>query len=848
MTTNLFQPAPLPVVGYARVALERGIDVSRDGLTYAVPESLADLGVGQRVVVPLGRGDKPVMGIVTAVDRLGEGEGEKRGEGGSSGLAAGSRIKPIQSLDPLGLSLTGDLVELGRWMAGYYCCPLGMVLATMIPAAVKRGTGRTLKTLVSWVARPGEAEGDDASSAPSPVGDSPKLSKLQRAIVGVARERFDRGQPWVEIKELADLGGARTIGPVKALIEKGWLTTQQEQTVSSRIELIDPVGGRGDSGRGSGGQGEAVALTDDQATALRELTARLDSGFGVYLLHGVTGSGKTEIYLRVIERVLSGGLAGGAGSDQTGSAGDDQREGSIGGQGGGGDPETLGEGGLGAGKGAIVLVPEIALTPQTVDRFSRRFDAVAVLHSGLTGAQRHEQWRRIRSGEARVVIGARSAVFAPLPDLGVIIVDEEHDSSYKQDQLPRYHGRDVAVKRGQTLGVPVVLGSATPSLESYYNATVKKSYHLLTLPRRVAGLKLPRVRVVDMFEERRRRRGVHLLSAGLEEALRRTLDEGGQAMLLLNRRGWAHYIACPDPLCGWQMNCRDCDAMMVYHKDHQLPAGGLVRCHHCRAEQLLPSRCAVCEKRVTVFGGGTQRLEDEVEQKFPSARMLRMDSDTMRNARDYHETLEAFGKGDVDLLVGTQIIAKGLDFPNVRLVGVISADQSLHVPDFRASERTFQLIAQVAGRAGRGEHPGLVVVQTYQPNDQAIDLACGHDYEGFARRELEVRRQAGLPPWARMARVVVRDRDPVRVEEHARSLGCHLKQENARVGDPVQILGPAPCPIARIAGYHRRQVELIAAGPGGAVVIQRLLGALRGARLLVSDARTAVDVDPVVLM
>jgi len=495
-----------------------------------------------------------------------------------------------------------------------------------------------------------------------------------------------------------------------------------------------------------------------------------------------------------------------------------------------------------------VLVPEIALTPQTVARFMHRFDSVAVLHSGLTAAQRHEQWRRIREGDANIVVGARSAVFAPLPKVGVIIVDEEQENSYKQDQLPRYHARDVAVKRGQLLGIPILLGSATPSLESYDNATRRGSYQLIELPDRVMNMKLPRVELVDMIAERRKRRGVHLLSSRLEHVLEHTLHDGGQAMLLLNRRGYANYIACPDQNCGWLKSCDYCDVTMVYHKDKRLPTGGNVRCHHCGAEQLLPQHCPTCSRKVTVFGLGTQRVEEELVRKFPELRYQRMDSDVMRTGRDYHDTLESFRKGELQVLVGTQMIAKGLDFPNVRLVGVVSGDTSLHMPDFRAAERTFQLITQVAGRAGRSDEPGKVIVQTFNPDDITIRFAAQHDYPGFAKYELAQREQVMLPPFSRMARIVVRDRENDACFEHAQKLWQHLQINNDAQGKRVRLRGPMPCPISRVAGYYRWQIELISPPPGGAAGLQNLLTALRNERLLISDARMAVDVDPVDLL
>jgi len=436
----------------------------------------------------------------------------------------------------------------------------------------------------------------------------------------------------------------------------------------------------------------------------------------------------------------------------------------------------------------------------------------------------------------------------------VIVVDEEQESGYKQDQLPRYHARDVAVKRAQLLDVPVVLGSATPSLESYFNATSRKSYHLLRLPHRVKGLKLPQVVIVDMNDERRKRYqntgqgGIHLLSLRLESQLQQAFKADGQGMLLLNRRGYANYISCPDHRCGWLMYCDYCDAPMVYHKDKTLPTGGNLRCHHCLAEQILPAKCPLCARKVTVFGLGTQRVEEEIERKFPGIRTLRMDRDTMRRGRDYYDALESFRRGDIDLLLGTQMIGKGLDYPNVRVVGVISADTALHLPDFRASERTFQLVAQVAGRCGRGDHPGIVIVQTFQPNDPTIVAASKHDYEGFAERELALREEAGLPPISRMARIVIRHKENVRCHQMAAELAEHLKRDNRQLDLGISMRGPMTCPIARIAEYHRQQVELIAPPPDAASRLQKLMTHLRNGRLLKSDHRTAVDVDPVALM
>ena len=782
--TALFSTRQGQITGYAQVVLERGLDTG--ALTYAVPEVMADLEVGQRVMVPLGRANKPVAGYVT--ERLANTDLDEQ------------KIKTILKHDPLlrvGLSL--DLMELARWMAGYYCCPLGMVFAAMLPAAVKRGTGHVVRLWVGLSSR-----GEEVLAASRGETGAVKITKLQRAVLRSAMERKQAGEPFVQMKQLAHLGGARTVRPLKQLLEKGLLETRLHSEVCAAAMPFDHVPDH---------SVEPVQLSGDQQRAVDHLVASIGRGFSAHLLHGVTGSGKTEVYLRAIEH-----LGAGKGKDAA---------------------------------GAIVLVPEISLTPQTVSRFKQRFESVAVLHSGLTAAQRHEQWRRIHQGEARIVVGARSAVFAPLSRVGLLVVDEEHEASYKQDQLPRYNARDVAIKRAQLLSIPVLLGSATPSLESFHNASCRRSYHQLQLPQRVTGLKLPHVEIVDMTDQQRKRyqmtgrSGQHLLSLRLEMLLKQTVGAGGQVILLLNRRGYASYIACPDHGCGWIKYCDYCDVTMVYHKDAGLPAGGLVRCHHCGAEQLLAGKCPDCSKRLTVFGLGTQRVEEEIAGTCPGAAILRMDSDTMRTGRHYHEALEQFRCGQVQILVGTQMIAKGLDFPNVQLVGVISADTALHLPDFRASERTFGLIAQVAGRAGRGSKPGRVIVQSFNPADPAIVLAARHDYESFAARELELRREVGLPPITRMARIVVRDRDLVAAQQQATALAQHLRRFNEKFGRKVRLRGPAPCPIARIAEYYRLQIELIAAD---AATLQQLITALRNSRVLKSDARTAVDVDPVALL
>ncbi len=821
------------------VAVERGIDRAGAAgddwgkgatLTYSAP---AALPVGRRVEVPLGRGGKTsVGGIVVA--------------SGGAELLGGldpERVKPI--VRDAGSGVAPRLVELAQWMGGYYVCPLGMVLATMMPAAVKKGTGvKSVRVLVRV--------SDAAAKAATAKAEGTAKRAAEKAWEKLSA--VEAGAFPISPKGLAAKLGMKTTGALKKFVAMGLVEMRVERIVGGGTGVPPVAVGHRASGSAEAadtggtpaplfptGGTPVPLLTSEQARAVDGIVPALGS-FGVHLLRGVTGSGKTEVYLRVIAAALERGL------------------------------------------GAIVLVPEIALTPQTAGRFTERFGAaggggVAVLHSGLTAGARHGEWDRIARGAARVVVGARSAIFAPLPDgrsggvpLGVIVVDEEHDSSYKQDQLPRYHGRDVAIKRGQLEGCPVILGSATPSLESWANAGGKAGgggagkYRLWELPKRVGGGVLPPVEVVDMAEERRRSKldatgeggsrggppGLTLVGPTLDGAMRRTLEEKGQVILLLNRRGFAHYLTCRDSRCGWVSGCEHCDASLVLHRA-DFPGGGaggaeFVRCHHCLEETRVPRVCAVCGKKVGPLSAGTQRAEEELGERYgltPGVDLLRVDSDSMHSGRDYFEALSRFGRGEVKVLLGTQMVAKGLDFPNVRLVGVLDADTAANLPDFRAGERTFQLVSQVAGRAGRGTKPGRVIVQTLNPGMGAIRLAAAHDYVTFATQELGLRVRAGLPPSSKMARVVVRDPDVTKAERHAKELAGLLTAEAERAGIAVRMLGPAPAPIARIAGQHRVAIELIAKRRGD---LQALLGALRGKGQLKSDAQTAVDVDPVALM
>lgn len=768
---------------FAQVALEQGVDNPK-GLTYAIPQDkadLVDLAVGDRVVVPLGRSNKPTHGYI--IKLVGEVDVDPL------------KIKEILRRDENHVSLPAQLIELAKWMANYYCCPLGMVFATMLPAAVKHGTGMKNQKYVQLADEISPELDEDALRE---LKAKHKLSAKQFDILKSMMTLTGEGRETVSPNVLIEHAGVKTLPPLNTLVEKKLLvlTTRREVKAVWIEHAIEPD--------------KKLTLNESQQKVVDRVTAAQEEGYKPFLLHGVTGSGKTEVYIRAIEPVVN------------------------------------------QNKVALVLVPEIALTPQTVGRFIGRFKQVAVLHSGLTDAQRHEQWQLIRSGWAQVIVGARSAIFAPIDNLGLIIVDEEHDNSYKQDQLPRYHARDVAIVRAHMAKVPIVLGSATPSLESWHNATFKKTYELLSLPKRVSDLPLPKVNIVDMNDEFRKRYECtgrinknDCLSLELEHAMRQTFKAGAQAMLLLNRRGYASFIACEDRRCGWTMSCEHCDVQMVYHLNKKLPAGGLVRCHYCQLESLLPSTCPTCNSRIDTLGVGTQRAEEEIHRKFPDVPALRMDSDTMRTGQDYTRTLEAFKNGEAQLLLGTQMIAKGLDFPNVKLVGVISTDMALNVPDFRASERTFQLVAQVAGRPGRSQSDGRVYLQTFNHDHPAIELAAQHEYVTFANMELELRQMMKLPPVTRMARIVIRNTKPEVAERDANNLARVLQQIITKSETTAKLLGPLPCSIARIAGYHRYEIQLTVED---AVHLQHVLHRARAQGQLKSDAHTAVDVDPVSLV
>jgi primosomal protein N' (replication factor Y) len=492
-----------------------------------------------------------------------------------------------------------------------------------------------------------------------------------------------------------------------------------------------------------------------------------------------------------------------------------------------------------------VLVPEISLTPQTVERFKARFNhgplrtLVAVLHSHLSAGERHDEWQKIRQGRAKIVIGARSAVFAPVEPLGLIVVDEEHEHSYKQEEAPRYHARDVAIVRGNGEGAAVVLGSATPSLESYFNAARGK-YRLLELPRRADDAKLPIVRVIDMRSEARKQKGPPVFSHPLREAILQRLERREQTMLFLNRRGYSTSLQCPR--CGFVAGCPNCSVALTYHRHKQK-----LCCHVCGHEENAPAACPEPKCRhpgIRFAGLGTERLEDTLRKLFPHARVARMDSDTLKRKEDYRRILTDFRTGKLDILVGTQMIAKGLHFPNVTLVGIVHADLGLHLPDFRAGERTFQLLTQVSGRAGRGDIEGEVFVQAFTPFHPAIQYARRHDYRGFYDQEIEFRQQLRYPPYTRAALLTLRGRN----EDKVRFSAEHVRQEVAfaltELADLI-VAGPAPAPLLRAETYYRYQIMLRTRSMSRLTArIDPLLARLA----LPEDVRVTIDIDPVDLM
>lgn len=746
---------------FAQVAIER---VPDQLFTYAVPEGL-EVRVGQRVTVPWRRvfhqgyvialtevsPYRPKAGGATAVqgDLFGAGEAE----------AAPKGIKPIASIDdPLPYFSEGT-IRLLRWMADYYSTGFTLALRSALPAPVREGRSQAQERFVVAPILP-------------PKPHLPPLSKRQKALYEDL-VRVDGGLLARLCEEFRT-----TPATIRKLAALGYVTCERQEIARS------PLAGRRILPT------RPQTLTPCQAAALEAILA----ADRPTLLFGVTGSGKTEVYMQAIARTLE------------------------------------------EGREAIVLVPEIALTPQTVNRFAARFGkTVAVLHSALSDGERHDEWHRIRRGEARVVVGPRSAVFAPVRRLGLMVVDEEHDGGYKQDESPRYSARDVAVVRAALEGARCVLGSATPSLESWLNATERGKYRLVRMPERVGESVLPAVYAINLREAAEPGKPVPIFSEPLLDAMKRRLERGEQTILFLNRRGYAPTFQCER--CGEALACERCSAKLTYHaKDDTL------RCHLCGAWRRPPERCPTCGAPIFKrLGIGTQRVEAVLKTLLPRARVIRMDADSTARRHSHDELLSAFRAKEADILLGTQMIAKGLDFPNVTLVGILAADRSLNIAyDFRAAERTFQLIAQVSGRAGRGALPGEVVVQTFQPDHPTIRAACACDYEGFARDELAERRAADLPPYKKLACVTFTGPDEAAVTRAALTAANAL---GACRG--LEVIPPAPAPLERKEDLWRWQLLLKA--DSSKAIAAACDHALPKASRLTKDLRILVDIDAVFL-
>jgi primosomal protein N' (replication factor Y) len=738
---------------FARVLVDRSIHRELD---YAVPESLAEkVAIGSRVRVPFR--DKTALATVVSLPEASSADG----------------IKPIEAVLGEKPIISEKLLELARWMASYYCCPIETVIRSLLPQVIRRGEVSWKKQLFVTAAR---------------LATEEELEKLRKRAPRQAELLEAIAQLTAPIAA-ADLLRQTSLDnqTLRALVKRGFAELR-EQAVAR-----DPHAGE-----------EFVAnselvLNEEQTAALGMIEEALQNPatYPPILLHGVTGSGKTEVYLQAIRGTLA------------------------------------------LGRTAIVLVPEISLTPQTVERFKSRFadsqSLVAVLHSHLSEGERHDEWHKIHSGLAKIVIGARSAVFAPLENLGLIVVDEEHETSYKQEEAPRYHARDVAVVRGHLEKCVTLLGTATPSLESYFNATTGK-YRLATLKLRVDQNQMPLMRIVDLRQERRKTKALTILSEKLRSAISARLEKREQTILFLNRRGFSTSLLCSH--CGEARECPNCSVALTFHRDH-----ARLSCHLCGHSAAVPKRCPACGQDALIYSGfGTEKVEASVSQLFPKAIVKRMDADSMTRKDAYRDTLRAFRSGKIDILVGTQMIAKGLHFPNVTLVGIINADLALHLPDFRAGERTFQLLTQVAGRAGRGETAGEVFVQTYTPFSPSIQFARHHDFAGYFQQEIEFRERCDFPPFRHVVLLTVRSEHETRASFSGETLARRLREA---LPEEFALSPPAPAPLEKLQGQFRFHILL----RGEAIMrLSRLVRETLDKLPLPEDVTVSVDVDPYQLL
>lgn len=738
-----------PLAGFAKI------------LHYKVPERLVNtVSVGSLVRIQIGR--RFILGIV-----------------GVEGAPADYPVDRLKALTDVVYdfeALPPDLLALAKWMAVYYAAPLDGIIETMLPTAVRRAAGLKQEKQLEVVEK---ISGEDLIALRK---KAPQQAKLYDFLV----QQFKPVAKSLVLKRLG-VGASSASG----LVKRG-VVRESEQRVK-RVAYDDDFA-----------SGELVAalphlLNDEQQAAFDALKVSIDGGkFGVTLLHGVTGSGKTEVYLRAIH-------------------------------------EALKDGG-----GVVFLVPEVALTPQTVARLRSRLESIApghgcvVWHSHLSEGERVDGWHELATGAARIVVGARSAIFAPVKNLRLIVVDEEHEPAYKQDETPRYHGRDVAVMRAKLNGAHCILGSATPALETYANAQAGRYAHL-RMNKRIDDRKLPFIDVVDMKIEIMRSRGLTTLSQKLVHQMQDRFEKKEQTILFLNRRGYSSSMLCRK--CGHVEECPHCSISMTYHRTDES-----LRCHLCGHERGAPVRCPSCNApEIRWRGTGTQRVEEAVRRVLPRARIERMDADTMSKKNRFRQVLAEFRAGKIDVLVGTQMIGKGLDFPNVTLVGLVDADISMHMPDFRANERTFQLLVQVAGRAGRGDRAGVVVVQTFTPQAEAIQFSRHADFDGFAEGELKLRKDFRYPPYRHLIHHSFRGPNPEKLQFFAEQWAKLVEE---KLGDQLEVRGPSPSPIEKVKDHYRFQVWYFTGG------VTRVIGALNQLRMEFAwpdDVIQVLDVDPVSL-
>jgi primosomal protein N' (replication factor Y) len=801
---------------YCDVSLPVPLD---QAFTYSLPETLNHrIQCGCRVLVPFG--NRKLTGVVLSVQ-------EEPPDGPTREV--------LRLIDEVPV-LDSTLLALGRWIAGYYCAPLGEVLRTMTPLGgeIRKGKMYTLTDSGRDAARQlllGAVDEDPMIQLlrlldARPVSETYLKKKIPNAanlLRSLQKKGFVEAEDVQTDRDPMRAAAARLRATFVSAVINGMKLTKAERELHAFLELHpgshnvgeleEKVKNASPSARSLARKKLITLETENPVTHLEparpprtlnmhqldayqqiELALRQQE-YQTFLLHGVTGSGKTEVYLRAIDACLA------------------------------------------LGKSALLLVPEIALTPAVAGQFFHRFgDRVAILHSAFSEIERAEQWRRIRAGAARVVVGTRSGVFAPVQNLGLVVVDEEHDGSYKQAETPRYNGRDVAIVRAQAANAVVVLGSATPSLETRYNAE-KGKFKLIELPERIEHRPMPQVEMIDMRQEFLETRKQAVFSRRMLEAIKERLASGEQVMLLLNRRGFSSFVACRT--CGERIECVNCSVTLTYHRrDRRL------LCHYCNYAQKIPSVCPKCNsEHLNFLGTGSEKVEDELRREFPEARIARLDRDTVGGKRHFETILHGFRERDFDILVGTQMIAKGHDIPNVTLVGVISADVGLGMPDFRAAERTFQLLTQAAGRAGRGNLPGIVLIQTINPDHYAVRYAGMQDYQGFYEKEIQFRKLMRYPPFSALANVLVRNQK----QEDALAMSAELERFVSPPPEGLKILGPAEAPVAKLNSEFRYQVLIKAASRKK---LNETLQSIRkqGIEKHWSATGLVIDVDPLTLL